>query len=150
MSRRRYFVMANTFTPSGYSYGDAATTAPPATSAEEESSAKVLAEWMPAIRTALGVDDPRKQLAMLQNRLRDLQYGTPAEQGAAMLAAGSLTIPGAIAKTRHRIEDLEKSASQSKARDRLYTMLVVSGVTVGGMLTLYIGVKTYQAFRSTK
>jgi hypothetical protein len=146
MSRRRYFVMANTFTPSGYSYGDAATTAPPATSAE----AQVLAEWMPAIRTALGVDDPRKQLAMLQNRLRDLQYGTPAEQGAAMLAAGSLTIPGAIAKTRHRIEDLEKSASQSKARDRLYTMLVVSGVTVGGMLTLYIGVKTYQAFRSTK
>lgn len=133
----RYYATANAFVPSGYSYG----------ATEDTATSQYVAEWMPAIRTALGVDDPRRQLAVLENRLRDLTEGTPAERGAAMLASGSLTVQGAINKTRHRIDEIRSASDQAKQRDVLFTALVLSGVAVGGMAAIYLGSRTYAVLR---
>jgi hypothetical protein len=62
-------------------------------------------------RAVLGIDDTRKQLVRLKNRLRDLQYGKPAERTAAMLAAGSFTLQGAIQKTQARIAEMVAGAA---------------------------------------
>ena len=81
-------------------------------------------------------------------RLRDLQYGTPAEKTAAMLASGALTVPGAIEKTENKLQESLEQAYQTQARDKLMTALLITGVVAGGAVTLFFVAKSVQALRS--
>jgi hypothetical protein len=132
------------FQPSAYSYGaEEAAEVPVDPAADQASTAETVSAWLPAVKTALGIDDPRKMVATLENRLRDLKHGTPAEKTGAMLAAGSLTIPSAITKTERKLEEAQAAAFQTRTRDALYTALTITGVVAGGMLALFLAGKVY-------
>lgn len=134
------------FVPSRYStYGEA-----DVATAEEEAAPKPL-PWDAIVGGAsalFGIGDPRDEVTKYENRLRDLQYGTPAEKTAAMLASGALTIPGAIEKTENKLQESLEQAYQTEARDKLMTALLVTGVVAGGAVTLFFVAKSVQALRS--
>ena len=133
-----------TFLPSNQSYG--AEEMPE----EEVSTAENVTAWMPAIKSALGLDDPRKAVVTYENRLRDLQSGTPPEKAAAMMAAGAFTLSGAISKTERKLEEAQAAAFQTRTRDALYTALTITGVVSGSALALFLATKTYATYLDTK
>ena len=70
------------FVPSSYSYQSYGETTPPA--AEDVVEEKVplatqITEWVPAIKTIFGLDDPQDMAIKLENRLRDLQSGNASQ-----------------------------------------------------------------------
>ena len=131
--RQAYFV------PSRFStYGEA-----DVATVEAEAAPKPL-PWDAIVGGAsalLGMGDPRDEVTKYENRLRDLQYGTPAEKTAAMLASGALTIPGAIEKTENKLQESLEQAYQTETRDKLMTALLITGVVAGGMGVLWLGAK---------
>jgi hypothetical protein len=109
-----------------------------------------LEEIISGTKAFLGIDDPRKQVSRLENRLRDLKYGNPAEKTAAMFASGALTIDGAIEKTENKLAEAEAAAFQTKTRDMLYTAMALTAVAAGGALTIWLGTKAYAEFRGSR
>jgi len=140
--RQAYFV------PSRFStYGEA-----DVATVEAEAAPKPL-PWDAIVGGAsalLGIGDPRDEVTKYENRLRDLQYGTPAEKTAAMLASGALTIPGAIEKTENKLQESLEQAYQTQARDKLMTALLITGVVAGGMGVLWLGAKTYREIQGAR
>jgi hypothetical protein len=117
---------------------------------EEEEESLPFEQIAAGARAVLGIDDTRKQLVRLKNRLRDLQYGKPAERTAAMLAAGSFTLQGAIQKTQARIAEMESAAFQTRTRDRLYTVGVVAGVVVAGAAAAWFTMNAYSRYQEAR
>lgn len=134
------------FVPSRFStYGEA-----DVATVEAEAAPKPL-PWDAIVSGAsalLGVGDPRDKVTKYENRLRDLQYGTPAEKTAAMLASGALTVSGAIEKTENKLQESLEQAYQTETRDKLMTALLITGVVAGSALTLFFVAKSVQALRS--
>lgn len=141
MSRRnhRYAILQ----PYAQCYGDTS-------ASEKKSVAEQVEQWLPAAKTALGIDDSRKTVTTLENRLRDLTEGTPAERAAAMIAAGSLTVEGAIEKTQAKLVEAREAAFQVKTRDKLYTALTITGVVAGSMAALVLAGKAYTTFQQAR
>jgi len=147
------------FVPSAYSYqsyGQAETTVPegyvlvPDPGAQEKKPLP-LEEIISGTKAFLGIDDPRKQVSRLENRLRDLEQGNAAERAAAMLAAGSpFSLQGAIEKTENKLAEAEVAAFQTRTRDTLYTALAITGVAAGGMLALWLATKAYSEFQEAQ
>jgi hypothetical protein len=109
---------------------------------EEEEESLPFEQIAAGARAVLGIDDTRKQL--------DLQYGKPAERTAAMLAAGSFTLQGAIQKTQARIAEMESAAFQTRTRDRLYTVGVVAGVVVAGAAAAWFTMNAYSRYQEAR
>lgn len=153
------FRSAQVFVPSSFShrgYGDAELPSDEEvvkyshTAPEEESSGEMLAEYMPAFKSLLGLDDARERVAKLEARLRALQKGGAGALAAAF-AAGTLgDVKGAISKTKKQLEEAKAQAAQLKTRDMLYTALAVTGVAAGSMLVLYLGAKAVGSYQETK
>jgi hypothetical protein len=146
------FQPSHTFRPSAYSYGadeDVEEVEEPAEEESSDSMAQVTAA-IPAIKSFLGIDDPREQVAKLENRLRDLKYGNAAERTAATLASGALTLQGAIEKTENKLAQAKEEAFQTATRDWMYTGLAVAGVAVGGMMVVWLGTKAWSQYQEGK
>jgi hypothetical protein len=116
-----------------------------------EDEALPLEEIIIGAKAFLGIDDPRKNITRLRNRLRDLEHGNPAERTSAMLAAASpFSLQGAITKTETKLRELESAAFQTKTRDGLYTALVITGVAAGGMLAVWFAANAYAKVQDAK
>lgn len=144
------FQPAHTFRPSSYSYGadgevEEVEEVKPKSDPMEQVTAAI-----PAIKSFLGIDDPREQVAKLENRLRDLKYGNAAERTAATLASGALTLQGAIEKTENKLAQAKEEAFQTETRDWMYTGLAVAGVAVGGMMVVWLGTKAWSQYQEGK
>jgi hypothetical protein len=146
---------ALTFVPSSYShqsYGEAAAVPPEETVEEEKVPlSEQVAEWVPAAKSFLGLDDPQEKVVKLENRLRALQYGNKAEQAAAMVAAGSpFSLQGAINNTKNNLAEAQSQALQTRTRDWLYTGLAATGIVVGGAATVLLGTLAWKTWKSTQ
>jgi hypothetical protein len=128
------------YVPEAYSY-------PSYGAADTGSGTLSLDEQIRGVKAFLGIDDPRAQVARLENRLRDLRLGTPAEKTKAMIEAGAFTVASAIQKTQVKLAEAQSAAAQTSARDKLYTALVVTGVVTGGMLALVLATTAYSRYQ---
>lgn len=146
----------NTFAPSVYASGyDRDTLVPrgygdPVADEEKGGVGDQIAQYIPAIKSFLGVDDPRDQLPALQAKLDVLNAGG-AQAVAMAISVGTLgNVSAAISKVRNQMAAIEAQAAQVRTRDRLYTGLALTGVAIGVSLTAYIGFRAYGAYREAK
>jgi hypothetical protein len=110
----------------------------------------MIADYMPAVKSFFGLDDPRDKVAKLESRIRTLSGGGIQAQAVALQVCGVCSVSTALEKTREQLRSAQSAATQLKTRDAMYTALVIAGVAASGMAIIWMGTKTWGSYQQTQ
>jgi hypothetical protein len=134
---------------SGYGDGTTPAPAPPAAPAESDDISGYL-QYMPFVKSLLGIDDPRNEAERLKSILNILKAGNAVQRFEAKLkvCGVSCSADQAIAQVEGQLAEINIQAEEFRKRAKLFTGIAIGGAVFMALSATLVGVKIYNQIQA--